>query len=316
MSKKLISIVTPVYNEEKNVMRCHHTIAKFAASISDKYRVEHIFTDNHSTDRTFEMLADIALKDPSVRVFRFSKNFGYQRSIYDGLMRSRGDAVIQFDGDLQDPPEMMLQFIKEWEDGSQIVYGIRKKRQEGWLDVLLRRIFYRVLNWLSTEGLPQDAGDFRLIDKKIITELRKVQDNRIYLRGRISEMGFKQKGIPYERLAREAGTSKFNFSRNLALAIDAVLTHSTLPLRISIYFGIGVFCLSIFGSVAYLIAYYGAASPWPPGFMTLLGILLLNLALTCLFLGVLGEYVARIYEHLKVPQGTILEEAIDAAEQV
>jgi len=214
----LISIVTPVCNEEENVEDLYNAVKKTMEPLSDRYTFELIYTDNHSSDRTFEKLADIAEHDKRVRVMRFSRNFGYQRSIATGYAAARGACAVQLDGDLQDPPSLIPSFIEHWEKGAKVVYGIRKSRQEGRLVTFFRRLFYRLINLLSEEQQPIDSGDFRLIDQQIIKELGKLSDSDPYLRGQIAAMGFKQLGIPYERAKREHGISKYPFKKMISLA--------------------------------------------------------------------------------------------------
>ncbi|MGE3681535.1 MAG: glycosyltransferase family 2 protein [Bdellovibrionales bacterium] len=307
----LISIVTPVLNEEENVRKCYEAVRDIADKLKQKYRLEHIFTDNHSTDNTFKILREIALTDDQVRVFRFSRNFGYQRSIHAGFNRAQGVAAIQLDCDLQDPPEMIEDLLRAWEQGNKVVYGIRIKRKEGTLNQFGRWLFYRILSFIGRDSLPEGAGDFRLIDRAILNELKGIRDNRIYLRGRIAELGFKQIGIPYERDSRCAGRSKFNLYRNLALATDAIIAHSALPLRAASYFGLLMTLTSFLAGIGYVFLYFTSKTELPPGFTTLTLLILINLGLTSLFLGFIGEYIGRIYDHLKIPAGVVVESKIE-----
>lgn len=308
---KLISIVTPVLNEQDNVRACHAAIQALAQKYSGQFRFEHIFTDNHSSDDTFAVLRAMAEGNSAIRVFRFSRNFGYQRSIHAGFKFAKGDAAIQFDCDLQDPPEMIEQFLAAWREGHRVVYGVRTKRQEGLLDRSLRALFYRMLGLIGNDKLPAGAGDFRLLDRAVLNVLRDIHDNDIYLRGRIAALGFQQLGIPYERAARTAGRSKFNFARNFGLAMDAVVAHSALPLRLASYCGLFTMFTSVCAGVGYFILYLREGTSLPPGFTTITLLILINLGLTSLFLGFLGEYVGRIYQHLKIPFGVIVESRIE-----
>jgi dolichol-phosphate mannosyltransferase len=312
----LISIVTPVLNEQENIRSCHAAIQKLSAKYIGKYRFEHVFTDNHSSDDTFAILRAIAGEDPAVRAFRFSRNFGYQRSIHAGFKWAKGNAAIQFDCDLQDPPEMVEKFIAAWEEGNQVVYGVRVQRQEGFFDRFLRALFYRMLGLIGRDALPAGAGDFRLLDRSVLNVLRDIHDNNIYLRGRIAALGFQQVGIPYARLARSAGKSKFNFTRNFGLAMDAVIAHSALPLRLASFFGLFMMATSILAGIGYIVLFFRAQTQLPPGFTTITLLILINLGLTSLFLGFLGEYVGRIYDHLKIPFGVIVEAKIEGGKSV
>jgi polyisoprenyl-phosphate glycosyltransferase len=314
--KCLISIVCPVYNEELNVLDFYNTVVGALAPETDKYDFEFIFTDNHSEDQTFDILQGLVIRDPRVRVFRFSRNFGYQKSIYTAYMKAKGDAAVQLDCDLQDPPAMVREFLRSWEEGYSVVYGIRRSRQEGPVITGLRKIFYRLINSISETPLPEDAGDFRLIDRRIIEELRSIHDNKIYIRGRIAGMGFRQLGISYDRAKRNRGESKFRFRHNMALAVDAITAHSALPLRIATYFGAFVTALTGLGIISYLIAYLASANSWPSGFATIVLLLLFMLGTVSLFLGIIGEYVARIYEHMKASPKVIIEESIEQSSAI
>ena len=196
MSKKLVSVVVPVFNEEENVARLHAAVTETMAPLGERYDWEFVFTDNHSSDRTFELLEGLAKQDPRVRAFRFSRNFGFQRSIWTGYALARGDAAVQLDCDLQDPPGLIPEFLRLWEQGYKVVYGIRRSRPEGWWINLYRKVFYRLIDFLSEDDLPKDAGDFRLVDRRVLDELRLIHDQQPYLRGSIAALGFRQIGVP------------------------------------------------------------------------------------------------------------------------
>ena len=308
--KKLISIVCPVYNEEENVKAFLERMQKVTADLSDRYKFEFIFTDNASTDRTFELLLEMAKTENRISIYRFSKNFGFQNSIYTGYCKSKGDAVIEFDCDLQDPPELLPAFLEEWEKGNKIVYGIRKKRQEGKIITLLRLIFYRFLNRISPHELPNDAGDFMMIDRSVIRILRTVYDQNLYLRGLIFSFGFSKIGIPYERSARVAGKSKFPLTRMIRLALDGVFSQSELPLRIASYFGLIISFITLVLSIFYILLKV-FKNEAPSGFTTIVVIVLFGTSLTALFLGIIGEYLARIYNQVKRTPMTIIEHSVE-----
>lgn len=310
-ARPLVSICIPVFNEEENVERAYRALSSVMNSVADQYDAEFVFTDNHSTDSTFAILQQLAAADRRVRVYRFSRNFGYQRSIHTGYMKTRGDVAVQFDCDLQDPPEMIPEFLRLWRQGNKVVYGIRRSRREGWLITTTRKVFYRLVEYLSDEPVPRDAGDFRLIDRRILDALRSIRDSRIYLRGRIAEMGFQQIGVPYDRRERELGTPKFTLSQYFRLAIDAVTAHSALPLRLSAYFGVAITSVTFVAALAYLVASLTVGRPWPAGFTTLVLIALMSLGLMSLFLGILGEYLARIYEQVKQSTGVLIESSLN-----
>lgn len=310
-TKKLISICVPVLNEEETLDKLYDTLEPLLKAHEAQYDFELIFTDNHSTDRTFEKLQGLAAKDPRVRVFRFSRNFGYQRSILTAYLKSRGDAVVQLDCDLQDPPELIFEFAKHWEQGYDVVYGVRRKREEAWWMELTRKVFYRLANYLSEDPLPVDAGDFRLVDRKIIRTLKQNQDSQPYLRGAISSMGFKQLGIPYDRRNREAGVTKFSVKDLFGLALDGILNHSTVPLRVATFIGLGVALVTLVGVGTFVFGKFAYGADWPAGFATLVTLSLGGMALNALFLGIIGEYLGRIYKQVKRGPLTVIESSID-----
>ncbi len=307
----LISIVVPVLNEDQNIARLYKTVLDTTQSISSRYRFEFLFTDNHSTDGSFAILSELASKDKRVRVLRFSRNFGYQASIMTGYLNAGGDAVIQLDCDLQDPPVMILDFIKKWEEGFQVVYGVRKVRKEGFWITVLRKVFYRILNALSEHRLPLDAGDFRLVDRCIVEQLRSIDDATPYLRGLITTLGFQQVGIPYDRDARVAGDSKFSFGDLMKLAIDGILNHSTMPLRLATYCSQAIFFIAVLVMAVYCAARMTVGQDWPAGFTTLIVLVLVSTSLNALFFGIMGEYIGRIYRQVKKQPLTIVESRLN-----
>ena len=293
-NEKLISIIIPVYNEDENIKSTFDAINSIMANM--RYKYEFIFTDNHSTDNSFDILESISKKHENVKVLRFSRNFGYQKSYLTGLMNCKGDAAIQIDCDLQDPPELIPNFIEYWEAGNKVVYGIRQSRQENWLINIIRKLFYRIINVLSEDSQKNDVGDFKLIDRLIIEELRKNHDVQPYIRGLINSMGFQQKGIPYDRNPRTKGESKFKFKDLIGLALDGILNHSIIPLRFATYFGLFVSFLTLVMAGIYLFGKIIYGSTWTAGFATTTILMLLSLSINALFLGIIGEYLGRIYK--------------------
>ncbi len=307
----LISLVVPVYNEELNILPFHEKVTATIAPFADRFRFELVFTDNHSTDSTFPILASLASRDSRVRVFRFSKNFGYQRSILTGYTKCRGDAAIQLDVDLQDPPELIGVFLQRWEEGADVVYGVRVQRAEGFGITALRAVFYRLVDLLSEEELPVDAGDFRLISRRVIDLLCSYRDANPYLRGTIATLGFKQVGVEYTRSARQFGESKFPFSKLISLAIDGILNHSILPLRFATYFGLASSLLMILVMAGYVVVRIIFRAQWPAGFTTLAALILLSISINAMLLGIIGEYLGRMYRQVRDSPLTIIEAAID-----
>jgi dolichol-phosphate mannosyltransferase len=313
-SPKLISIVVPVLNEEDSLDSLYQEIKQVMTTLEPDYDYELIFTDNHSTDSTFALVERLAASDPRVRGFRFSKNFGFQRSILTGYLKASGDAVIQIDADLQDPPELIIDFVKKWEEGYDVVFGVRRSRPEGRLVTLARKAFYWLIDRLSEDDLPHGAGDFRLVSRRIVDLLGEVDDYHPYLRGLIASFGFEQIGIPYDRAPRTRGESKFSFLKLLALAFDGILVHSVIPLRIATFVGLLMALIMLLGIIAYVVSRLVLGHDWPPGFATTTVLLLLGIILNGLFLGIIGEYLGRLYQQTKKRPLTIIEKEASRVE--
>ena len=312
MSKKLITIAIPVLNEEGNIVRLLERLRTVCDGLS-KYDFEFLFTDNASTDDTFALLAEEAAKDKRVRVIQFSRNFGFQKSILANYLNARGAAVIQIDADLQDPPELFKEFLESWESGNKVVYGIRRRRQnEKIVMSASRKLYYRLVAMLSDTPLPKDAGDFRLIDKDIIDHLREYSDQSPYLRGMIATLGYPQIGIPYDRVGREAGESKFNLTRLIQLGLDGICSQSTKPLRYITYFGFITSVLAVLGALFYAVSFFFIDSTRESrGFTTLAILVLLQTGLIAAFLGIMGEYIGRIFSNVRNSPMVIIENQID-----
>ncbi len=310
-ARKLISFVIPVLNEEDNIARLYETVEAVMQPLADRYDWEYVFTDNRSSDSTFAMLRDLATKDARVRAYRFSRNFGFQNSILTGYRKARGDAAIQLDCDLQDPPELIPKFLEQWEAGYQVVYGVRIGRKEGVGITLFRKAFYRIINWLSEDELPLDAGDFRLVDRKVLNIISQIRDSTPYLRGTIAAMGFQQVGILHHRNARLAGESKFKFRQLVSLALDGIIGHSIKPLRIATWVGLGVFVLTMLLSVAYIGMRVVYGAQWPAGFATLAVLILASQSLNAIFFGIFGEYLGRIYRQVRHTSHTVIDESTE-----
>ena len=311
--RKLISICVPVFNEEQNIAPLHQALAPIMEQLSSKYEFELLFTDNHSKDGTFQVLKQLADRDPRVRAIRFARNFGFQRSVLSAYLNARGDCAVQIDGDLQDPPALILEFVRKWEEGYRVVYGVRSSRKESWWMRFMRKLFYRMIDALSEDELPLDAGDFRLVDRRVLDELRKFEDDQPYVRGTIAALGFDQIGIPYDRAVRKYGESKFSFRELTGLAIDGILNHSVVPLRFATYLGLGISIATLFASGAYIIGRLFLGKDWPPGFATIIILILGSLSLNALFLGIIGEYLSRIYRQVKRRPLTVVECEVNPA---
>jgi glycosyltransferase involved in cell wall biosynthesis len=309
--KPMISIVIPVFNEEENIERAYRAVSDMFAERAQKFAFEIIFTDNHSDDRSFEVISRIARGDGRVRGVRFTRNFGFHRSVLTGLRLAAGDAAVQLDCDLQDPPEVILEFLDRWEKGHDLVIGVRRTRNDGQAHQRARRLFYRVLQAASQDNIQPDSGDFRLLDRSILNQLRVINDASPYLRGLTSVLASNQTSVLYDRRARMAGSSKFPLRRLVSLAIDALLAHSVVPLRLATYTGLVISVLTFLLSLFYLLGHFIYGLYWPAGFVTTTVLLLLGISLNSVFLGIIGEYVARIYAQVRLRPMTVIERCVN-----
>jgi glycosyltransferase involved in cell wall biosynthesis len=308
--QKLITISVPVLNEEENIDRLLQRLDGVARD-NPSYDFEFLFTDNASTDNTFARLAEKAVADRRIRVLRFSRNFGFQRSILTNLLNARGMAAVQIDADLQDPPELINQFLAKWEEGYKVVYGIRRRRVENLFMRLTRKLHYRLIRALSDVPIPLNAGDFRLVDRSIIDALGQQTDQTPYIRGKIASIGYAQLGIPYDRSVRVAGRTKFNMPALVRLSIDGICSQSTLPLQYITMFGFFTSLFSALLIVVYLVDYFLNERSTPQGFTTLVLLTLTSMSVQSLFIGLIGEYIGRIYNNVRGGPPTIIADRIE-----
>lgn len=306
----LISIAIPVYNEALNMDALYRRLTGVAERMSDRCRMEFVFSDNNSTDDTWSRIEAFAASDARVRAIRFSKNVGFQRSIMANYLHTRGDAVMQIDADLQDPPEMLEQFFELWQKGFDVVYGVRRKRREAaWMNQF-RRFGYWMINAISEHDIPRDVGDFRLVDRKVIRALSQMRTPNPYLRGMIAGLGFRQTGLEYERDARVAGESKFGLSRLLRLGLTAVFNHSSVPLRMASILGIMMIAVSAMGTI-YFVLLKILQPELPQGLASMHVLVLFGIGLQSLLLGIIGEYILRIYLMLRAEPLAIVDSSIN-----
>lgn len=298
LQRRLISLVMPVYNEEANVHRAYVALTAVFQSLP-QYDLEFVFTDNHSEDRTFELLTGLAKADNRVKVIRFTRNYGFQRSLLTAYRNALGDAAVQVDCDLQDPPELIPQFIALWEKGHDVVVGLRRRREEPRLLTLGRRAFYALLDRISDDPLTRDAGDFRLIDRSVIDRLKELNDYNPYVRGVVSSFAARETGIPYDRAPRLHGRSKFPLRKLVGFALDGIIGHSVLPLRLASYAGLAISVFVFFLGLFYVFEALLFRHSWPSGFATLIVVMLFGISLNAIFLGIIGEYVSRIYQQVR-----------------
>jgi glycosyltransferase involved in cell wall biosynthesis len=308
--KPLVSISIPVLNEAGNIPALYARLDAIADHMQDKCDLEFVFSDNHSDDETWNLLTGLAAQDARVKAIRFSKNCGFQRSILANYLHTRGDAVMQIDADLQDPPEMLEAFFDLWKKGYQVIYGIRRKRQEGIFINAFRKFGYWVIDKLSENPIPRDVGDFRMIDRKVIDALSNTRSSNPYLRGMIAGLGFNQTGIPYDRDSRVVGESKFNVMRLIRLGLTAVFNHSTVPLRMASLFGIVILFISVLGAAYYVFVrlFY---PDLPRGFVSTQILILFGIGLNSFLLGIIGEYLLRIFVMMRSEPIAIVEKSLN-----
>lgn len=292
-----LSVIVPCYNEEEVIAHTHERLSRALAEAD--YDFEIIYVDDGSKDRTALLLRDIAAQSARARVIRLSRNFGHQIAVTAGLDYAEGDAVVLIDADLQDPPEVIPQMMAKWREGYDVVYGVRTSREgESAFKLWTARMFYRLINSLSEVPLPLDAGDFRLLDRKAVLALRRMRERHRLLRAMTTWVGFRQLALPYERAKRFAGTSKYPLRKMLALALDGIVSFSVVPLRVVTMVGMLMFVLSLAG-VGYAIIMRLLTDIWVPGWTLLFISSLLIGGMQFIFLGIIGEYVGRIYGEAK-----------------
>lgn len=308
--KPLISITVPVLNESGNIQALYARLHALGEKMRDRCDLEFVFSDNHSDDDTWDQLTALAARDSRIRAIRFSRNVGFQRSILANYLHTRGDAVMQIDADLQDPPEMLETFFEKWQQGYQVVYGIRRKRPESWLLRNFRRLGYWAIDKVSEHPIPRDVGDFRLIDRKVIEAVAKVRTSNPYLRGIIAGLGFNQTGVVYDRDARVAGESKFNVSRLVQLGLTAVFNHSVVPLRAASFLGLIILGISAIGALYYL-ALRLFHPELPRGLASIHVLVLFGIGLNSFFLGIIGEYLLRIYLVVRSDPVAIVQQSLN-----
>lgn len=291
-----LSVVIPVYNEQENIQELYRRLVIALDEVEPSYEI--IFIDDGSRDNSLELLAKIAQQDARVTVISFARNFGHQAAISAGLDQACGNAVIVMDADLQDPPEVLGQFIAKWREGYAVVYAIRAQRKEGWLKRALYAAFYRLLQRVANIDIPLDAGDFCIMDRRVVDVLARMPERNRFVRGIRSWVGLNQVGLAYERAARHAGETKYSYGRLVTLALDGLISFSFVPLRVISLVGIVISLISLGLGVVYSIQKI-TVGLYPPGFATTIVAILFLAGMQLITVGVIGEYVGRIFEEVK-----------------
>lgn len=294
----LISIVTPCYNEEENVDELCRRISAVMAKFADVYDYEHILIDNASTDGTVARLREISARDKRVKIIVNTRNFGHIRSPFHAMLQGKGDAVIGLCSDLQDPPEMIESFLKKWEEGYKIVFGVKNKSEEASLMFTIRRLYYSLASSLSEVELIKNATGFGLYDRAVIEHFRAMEAPYPYVRGLVSELGYEIARVEYTQPRRERGITKNNFFTLYDYAMLGITTHSKLPLRLAAMMGFVMSGLSMFVAIGYLLAKLIFWESFTIGIAPVLIGIFFFASVQLFFIGVVGEYVGSIHMHV------------------
>lgn len=314
MQKPVYSVIAPIFNESGNIRELVQRVTEVLDSTNESWEL--ILVDDGSTDDSADLIRKFGDDDKRVKPIIFARNFGHQLAVTAGLDYSRGDAVVIIDSDLQDPPEVMIDLIARWKEGYQVVYAVREEREgESWFKLFTASLFYRLISSITDVKIPLDAGDFRLLDRKVVNVLSQMRERHRFLRGMSSWVGFRQTGVPYRRAARQVGETKYPFRKMFRLAINAVTSFSYFPLQLATYIGFIAAGLSILAIPAVVaIRLWGTQTPLLGQATTLIAVLFLGGA-QLISLGILGEYIGRLYDEAKGrPLYIVLEAPEEQAE--
>lgn len=297
MEKKLLSIIVPMYYEELVAYECYHRIKNVVNSI-ESMDYEIIFVNDGSKDRTLAILKGIAKGDKCVKIIDFSRNFGHQAAVTAGLFNCKGDAVVIIDADLQDPPEIIPEMIDKWKEGHQVIYGKRRTRSgESKFKLFTAKYFYKTLSYMASIEIPKDTGDFRLMDRIVVEAFKEMPEQNRFIRGMVSWIGFDQVPIEYNRDDRFAGETKYPLRKMIKFATDGIVSFSTKPLKLTAIFGIGTIGISILLIIYTIVT--KIMSDTSMGWASTMCVILFFSGVQLLSLGVIGEYIARIYDESK-----------------
>jgi len=307
-----ISVVIPVYNEEETLEPLIERLTATLDALGGSYEI--LFVDDGSRDASLRILREHHARDPRIKVISFSRNFGHQVAISCGLDFAYGNAVIAMDGDLQDPPEVLPDLVRKWREGFQVVYAVRRRRKEGLAKRTAYKVFYWLLSKVSYLDIPLDTGDFSLMDARVVDELRRMPERNRFVRGLRTWVGFNQTGYEYERSSRYAGESKYTFTRLLRLAFDGLVSYSFVPLRLVSNIGLLV-SLSALGYMAYLLVIRLMGETTIQGWVSTVVIVLFLGGVQLLSLGIIGEYIGRIFDEVKQRPQYVVRETLGVADE-
>ncbi len=314
-TKPLLSVVSPVYEEEEVLPRFHHVLGEILDGLADDYDAEILFVDDGSRDGTLALLRRLAQGDPRVRYYSFSRNFGHQAAITAGLERARGDVVVTLDSDLQHPPSLIPALLQKWKEGADVVVTLREDRPAaGVVKRLSSWFFFHLMRLLSERQVCEAVSDYQLLSRKALDGLLRLGETHRYLRGMVNWLGFPTASVPFRVAPREAGASKFTFGRLSGFATDALLSFSKIPLRLPFFLGAAVMLIGLGYAAWGLAGVVLMRGPLEPGWITLLATLhLIGGSILC-SLSLVGEYVGRIYEQVKGRPLYLLKESSHDAE--
>ena len=313
MSKK-ISVVIPMYYEEEIAKTCYDRVHTVLESLNG-YDYEIIFINDGSKDNTLGILKEIANTDNRVKIVSFSRNFGHQAAVTAGIKYVTGDAIVIMDADLQDPPELIPEMVKLWEDGSEVIYGKRKvRRGESVFKLLSAKMFYSFLNTMSEVEIPKNTGDFRLVDRKVIDVINNLPEHNKFLRGLFSWVGFEQKEFLYDRPKREAGKTKYPFRKMMKLAKDGIFSFSTKPLKMVGTLGFLSILLSFVILVYSILSFAFGWNDLTPGWTSIMVSITFFAGVQLFSLGIISEYISRIYDESRNRPQYIIKEKINIDE--
>jgi polyisoprenyl-phosphate glycosyltransferase len=309
----VLSVVAPVYNERDSVEELWRRLTLTLTPLGD---YEIVLVDDGSSDGSWEALRGLAARDEHLRLIRLSRNFGHQIALTAGLDAARGDAVVSLDADLQDPPELIPQLVARWQEGFDVVYAVREHRDgESPVRLFVISAFYRLFRRMSATDIPADTGDFRLLSRRAVDALARMPERARYLRGMTSWIGFRQIGVPYRRDARFAGSSKYSFPKLFRLAADGIASFSVAPIKLltRVGFAMIVFCVGVLAWTLYIRFFTNDA---PQGWTSVLAVVLLLGGVQLLGMGVVGQYIARIFEETKQRPLYFVSDLVERGESV
>ena len=298
--KKGISIIVPAYNEHSVLPFLFERLAKILDGLQKNYELQVLLIDDGSSDDSWRMILEKSNSDPRFTGIRLSRNFGHQSALSCGYEYASGDAVVSIDADLQDPPEVIPDLIRKWEDGDQVVLAVRRKREgESKTKLWTARLFYRLMSWISETDAPEESGDFRLLDRAVVDALRKLPESHRYVRGLVGWVGFRRGILEYDRFPRRAGITKYSVLKMIRLALDAIISFSFMPLRVAYLAAFFLMIPFLFYLVYNFALYVFFDTKMVPGWSSLILAVILFGSFNLLMLGILGEYVGRIYTEVK-----------------